>query len=100
LATGGGESAVYVWDLDGDLTRPTAILEGHLESVNGLAFTPDGKWLVSAGSGESLRFWHAPTWESGPAIPCPMGDAFLTFNPAGTLLGISTTSSVRFLHAP
>lgn len=100
LATGGGESAVYVWDLHSDLTRPTAILEGHLESVNGLAFTPDGKWLVSAGSGESLRFWHAPTWESGPAFPCPMGDAFLTFNPAVTLLGISTTSSVRILRAP
>lgn len=104
LATGGGESSVYIWDLTGNLSQPTAVLEGHLESVNGLAFTPDGQWLVSAGSGESLRFWLCKTWEPGPAFPCPPGNGFITFSPDGRWLGVSEKSGknqrLRLLSAP
>jgi len=36
--------------------RPPIPLVGHRESVESVAFTPDGKWLVSAGGG-GLRMW-------------------------------------------
>jgi eukaryotic-like serine/threonine-protein kinase len=100
LATGGGESVVYVWDLKGSLSSPAAMLEGHLESVNGLAFTPDGQWLISAGSGESLRFWRCGTWESGPTLPCPEGEASLAIRPDGTWLSVTAKTSIQLLHAP
>ncbi len=33
------------------------VLEGHEGLVNDLAFTPDGRWLLSASGGGSLRAW-------------------------------------------
>ena len=33
------------------------MLEGHAQNVNGVAFTPDGKALVSAGYDATLRIW-------------------------------------------
>ena len=33
------------------------VLEGHQQNVNGVAFTPDGKALVSAGYDLTLRIW-------------------------------------------
>jgi WD40 repeat protein len=40
-------------DRDGDLT-------GHLLSVSGCAWSPDGSWIVSAG-GDGVKMWEAAT---------------------------------------
>ena len=38
------------------------ILQGHKDSINALAFTPDGRYLISAGYGDfSLRSWDVRT---------------------------------------
>ena len=33
-----------------------------------IAFSPDGKWLVS-GTGAEYRFWEVGSWQPGPQIP-------------------------------
>jgi len=100
LATAGGDALVYVWSLEKE--SPPAVIQGHLESVHGLAFTSDSRWLVSSCGGESLRFWQTGTWESGPAFPCPEGDGFLTFSLRDEWLAITTKTikgqSVLLLH--
>ena len=35
--------------------------EGHVDAVNGLAFSPAGSLMTSASSDKSVRLWAAPT---------------------------------------
>jgi WD40 repeat protein len=40
-----------------------ANLEGHTDRVNCLAWTADGKMLISGSSGSSIRTWNTTTWQ-------------------------------------
>jgi WD40 repeat protein len=46
-----------------DLPHPALIrtLEGHADWVNGCAFSPDGKWIVSASRDKTLKLWETAT---------------------------------------
>jgi WD40 repeat protein len=39
--------------------RSRADLRGHQGEIQAIGFTPDGKWLVSAGADMTFRFWDA-----------------------------------------
>lgn len=54
LATSGPDSRVIVWDVPSGRARET--LTGHTGSVEGLAFSPDGRTLFS-GAGSSVIAW-------------------------------------------
>jgi hypothetical protein len=55
-ATKGDRPAIKLFRLaDG---REVGFLEGHVGSVNGLAFSPDGGRLLSAGTDFAVRLWH------------------------------------------
>jgi cytochrome c len=62
---------VRLWPLAGGAPR---VLEGHTQNVNGVAFTPDGRALVSVSYDQSVRIWSL-AGSSPPtviAVPSPL----------------------------
>ncbi len=56
----GNEPTIRLWDAEtGQLLRQ---LEGHTGSVFNLAFSSDGRQLISAAADQTLRCWDTGTW--------------------------------------
>ncbi len=64
VVTGGRSGSLRFWDAEGKpLGKP---MKGHVGHIQSLAFSPDGKTIVSAGKDDiSLRLWNV---ESGSAV--------------------------------
>jgi WD40 repeat protein/serine/threonine protein kinase len=56
LACAGDGDAIYLWDLMRPKQEPLSFA-GHTEKITCLAFTPDGKQLVSGSADKSLKLW-------------------------------------------
>ena len=84
LASGGYDDLVVLYDVRrGMSTR----LEGHTDTVFGLAFAPDDKTLVSTSWDGSIRFWSLANYQVA-LILTPEGgvDNSVAFSPDGNLM--------------
>jgi WD40 repeat protein len=60
IVAGNAEGIVTVWDA----TKPEpTLLLGHVDAVNGLAFSPDGTRLATAGADKVVKLWDTETWQ-------------------------------------
>ncbi|HTF56116.1 MAG TPA: WD40 repeat domain-containing protein [Planctomycetota bacterium] len=67
LASGGEDHALKVWNAENG--SPVAdSRDVHHESIQGLAFAPDGR-LISVGQDGLCQFWEADTFKSGRSFP-------------------------------
>ena len=77
-----------------------ATLLGHHATVNGLAFSPDGRTLVSA-AGETLKLWHVPTRREVATLTRSGPTDYPMFSPDGTtLMTAHWNGTVRLWRAP
>lgn len=66
LATGGAGGQIWLWDLAAK--AQLASWSAHPDSVNALAFSPDGRWLVSAGLDKAAKVWGVPRQPRASAL--------------------------------
>ena len=95
LASGSWDNRVVLWNLHtGDKFR----LEGHRDNVEGLAFAPDDKTLVSASSDGTIRFWCLANNQVALTLTHDRGPVNgVTFSPDGNLLATSGTGARAIL---
>jgi WD40 repeat protein len=78
----GGSNVACIWNVDSDERR---LLKGHSGSVNGGAFSPDGRWIVTASEDRTARIWDAGT---GKEVAVLKGHqeaiTFVRWSPDGT----------------
>ncbi len=76
-------------------------LPGHLEDVDDLAFSPDGRTLASVCQRESLKLWHLPTLREVFSEALPHAGRHLRFSPDGKRLVVNTDEDkLLILEAP
>ncbi|MBL9120611.1 MAG: protein kinase [Phycisphaerae bacterium] len=77
-------------------------LPGHTGHIFGIAFSPDGKRLLTGGRDGVLRFWDTETWEEVVGLPGPGGYLWsLRFSPSGDMLVTNGSYGVyRVWRAP
>jgi WD40 repeat protein len=53
-------SLARLWD--GRTGKPASVLQGHQDLITSMAFSPDGRWIVTGAGDKSARIWNS---ESG-----------------------------------
>jgi small GTP-binding protein len=69
LVSSGNDAIIRIWDTK--TGRELRSLEGHTRQVTNLAFSLDGRVLVSQSvdNGAEVYFWHTGTWELLASVP-------------------------------
>jgi len=84
---------VRLWPVDGGTPR---VLEGNMQNVNGVAFSRDGRQVISAGYDATLRIWRLDG--SGAIVrnlPSPLNSVAVA--PDGEIVAAGATGKVFFL---
>src|SRR5438067_6825826 len=66
----------------GDAAAPVATLKGHTETVYGIAFTPDGRQVVTGSFDKTVRIWDAATGKEIKVLDGPAGHQNLVLSVA------------------
>ena len=61
LTSAGGHNTIKLWNLRGNTVKT---LKGHKGIVNSMAFSPDGKLLVSGSEDSTVKMWDVSEWQS------------------------------------
>jgi WD40 repeat protein len=100
VATGTADGKVRLWDLSNPAQLPDKPMaefeESHAQAVTAIAFSPDGRYLVTA-AGRDVFLWDVSTRKKKYALPTDHKDDVkaMHFTPQATLVTISRDKSAR-----
>ena len=98
VASGGSDGLVRIWDVrTGSPSRD--MLRHPSGPITVLAFSPDGRWLVSAGPG-SARVFEVETGERVNVIEVDGEALAVTFSPDSRVVAVGDSAGNIFLAAP
>ena len=101
LASSSDDKMVKIWNIDGQHHVGTllATLRGHRESIAGLAISPNGKLLVTAGN-DLVRMWNENSYVTQDGFPdAEHGSDSVAFSPAGTAFAAGGRDGVVRVYA-
>ncbi|MEA2418515.1 MAG: hypothetical protein QOE60_721, partial [Thermoleophilaceae bacterium] len=84
-----------VWAVD-RLGRPRAVLRGHAERLRSAEFSPDGRFVLTAGLGDSARLWD-PSLETTVLELRKSRRGAARFSPDGRFIALGGVQTVE-LH--
>lgn len=88
------ENSINVWDITNGSNFK--ILKGTHHFINALAFSPDGRILVSANDDNMITFWNIAEGEKIRTLSVHTGSVSnLEFHPDGTMFAASTGREIK-----
>jgi WD40 repeat protein len=85
FASASRDGLIRIWSSDPqNAARPLRTLAGHAGPAQSIAYSPDGKWLISGGEDRALRLWQAESGRATSALPAHTGPILaVAFQPDG-----------------
>ena len=91
VASAGEHGTLKVWNLREDTVKT---LTGHTDTVNSVAFSPDGRLLVSGSTDGTIKIWDVSQWQNigirePKTVQISSAVHTVAFHPDGQLLATS-----------
>lgn len=107
LATGGGDSVIHLWSVEGDDTSSTSVpvqtLKGHTKGLRAVKFHPTASnVLCSAAQDLTLRLWDVEHGQEQISLTGKVEDMIwsMAFNFDGSLLATSSREKIVRIFDP
>lgn len=85
LLASAGARKIHIWDVATRELKHT--IDGHEKAIQSICFSPNGRFLASASTDDTVRIWKVETGKLGRKIEPEQGGVLaVAYNPAGTML--------------